>query len=50
MTVLRFPAGSAVGMLWWEGASGERPAIGTVEVPDGTAVHLESGAIVAAPS
>lgn len=45
MTVLRFPASSAVGMLWWEGASGELPAIGTVEVPAGTAVRLTVGRV-----
>lgn len=45
MTVLRFPARAAVGKIWWPGASGERPAIGTVEVPDGTAVRLTAGRI-----
>ena len=45
MTVLRFPAGAAVGKIWWPGASGELPAIGTVEVPDGTAVLLTVGRI-----
>lgn len=45
MTVLRFPAGAAVGKLWWPGASGELPAIGTAEVPDGTAVRLTVGRI-----
>lgn len=45
MTVLRFPASAAVGMLWWPGAAGELPAIGTVEVPDGTAVQLIVGRV-----
>jgi hypothetical protein len=45
VTVLRFPAGAAVGKIWWPGASGELPAIGTVEVPDGTAVLLTVGRI-----
>lgn len=45
MSVLRFPANSAVGMLWWPGASGEMPAIAAVEVPDGTAIQLTVGRV-----
>ncbi|MGH3156292.1 MAG: hypothetical protein ACRDNF_06930 [Streptosporangiaceae bacterium] len=48
MTVLRFPAKDAVGELWWEddrqpGGWGHQPAIGAVDVPDGTAVQLKVG-------
>jgi hypothetical protein len=45
MTMLQFPAGVAVGEVWWDddrepNGSGHRLAIGVVEVPDGTAVRL----------
>lgn len=45
MTMLQFPANTAVGEVWWEDARepngwGHRLAIGVVEVPDGTAVSL----------
>jgi hypothetical protein len=45
VTVLRFPAEMAVGELWWGDAakpdeSGHLLAIGSVKVPDGTAVSL----------
>ena len=48
MTALRFPAEFAVGEVWWEddretGAWGHLPAIGVVEVPDGTAVLFSIG-------
>jgi hypothetical protein len=48
VTVLRFPAKIAVGELWWEddrepGRWGHQLAIGAVEVPDGTAVQLNTG-------
>ena len=43
MTVLRFPAGAAVGRIWWDGVGADRPAAGTVEVPDGAAVELAVG-------
>ena len=43
MTVLRFPAGAAVGRIWWDGAGADRTAGGTVEVPDGIAVELTVG-------
>ena len=48
MTALRFPAEFAVGEVWWEddretGAWGHLPAIGVVEVPDGTAVLFSTG-------
>lgn len=45
MTALRFPAGIAIGEVWWEdarepGGWGHLLAIGVVEVPDGTKVRL----------
>ena len=45
MTMLQFPARTAVGEVWWEdarepGGSGHQLAISVVEVPDGTAVSL----------
>ena len=48
MTALLFPAEIAVGELWWEdarqsGGWGHQQAIGTVDVPDGTAVRLYAG-------
>jgi hypothetical protein len=48
VTALRFPAEIAVGEVWWEdapesGGWGHLLAIGTVEVPDGTAVRLYAG-------
>jgi hypothetical protein len=48
VTALRFPAEIAVGEVWWEedretGSWGHLPAIGVVEVPDGTAVLLDGG-------
>jgi hypothetical protein len=48
VTLLRFPAESAVGELSWEddrqpGGWGHQLAIGTVEVPEGTAVQLNAG-------
>jgi hypothetical protein len=44
--MLRFPANTAVGEVWWQdarepGGSGHRLAIGVVEVPDGTAASLD---------
>jgi hypothetical protein len=45
VSVLRFPASAAAGKIWWPGASGELPAIGTVEVPDGAAVQLTVGRV-----
>ena len=51
MTMLPFPARTAVGEVWWEDArepngSGHRLAIGVVEVPDGTAVSLHVYTVV----
>src|SRR5271165_1452973 len=48
MTVLRFPADMAVGELHWEDDPqtrhwGHQLAIGTVEIPAGTAVQLNAG-------
>jgi hypothetical protein len=45
VTVLRFPAETAVGEVWWEdarepGAWGHLLAIGVLEVPDGSQVRL----------
>lgn len=45
MTVLRFPAETAVGEIWWKdarepGGWGHLLAIGAVEVPDRTEVRL----------
>lgn len=42
---LRFPASAAVGQLWRPGRPGELPGIGTVEVPDRTAVRLTVGRV-----
>ena len=51
MTMLQFPARTAVGEVWWEDArepngSGHRLAISVVEVPDGTAVSLHVYTVV----
>jgi hypothetical protein len=47
VAVLRFPAGIAVGEVWWEDGRAPlrrpREAIGAMEVPDGTAVRLSVG-------
>jgi hypothetical protein len=43
VTALRFPGSAAVGTIWWPGASGDRAAIGTVDLPDGAAVRLKVG-------
>jgi hypothetical protein len=48
VTALRFPANIVVGEVWWEdarqsGGWGHQLAIGTVDVPDGTAVRLNAG-------
>ena len=51
MTMLQFPARTAVGEVWWEDARepdgwGHRLAISVVEVPDGTAVSLRVYTVV----
>jgi hypothetical protein len=48
MAMLQFPADTAVGEVWCEGArepggSGHRLAIGVVQVPDGTAARRTRG-------
>ena len=51
MTMLQFPARTAVGEVWWEDARepngwGHRLAISVVEAPDGTAVSLHVYTVV----